>query len=98
MPTKNKDDKITKGMQKKNAGMPESQIERDIAQRRRESDLPGALSAVGIDEEQIRPTLSEAKCNPVGERKDRTLGCALALIHADSQASFLASVGNSSSF
>ena len=98
MPTKNKDDKITKGMQKKNVGMPESQIERDIAQRRRESDLPGALSAVGIDEEQIRPTLSEAKCNPVGERKDRTLGCALALIHADSQASFLASVGNSSPF
>jgi carboxyl-terminal processing protease len=99
MPKKeNKDEKAALGVKKKSAETPETKAGRASAQRRRESDLPGAISAVGEDAEQPHPTLSEAKCAPVGERKDRTLGCALALIQAESQASFLASVGYSSPF
>jgi carboxyl-terminal processing protease len=63
--------------------------------RRREADLPGALSAVGSETNQAHPSLPEESCVPVGEKEDRTLGCALALIHAGSSASFLASVGQS---
>ena len=99
MPIKeNKDGEDAPGVEKKSFKTPESQAKKATVQRRRESDLPGALSAVGVDAEQPHPTLSEAKCAPVGERKDRTLGCALALIQAESQASFLASVGYSSPF
>jgi len=60
--------------------------------RRREADLPGALAAVGTEEAHPHPKLAEQSCQPVGEKKDRTLGCALALIHAGSQAKFLVSV------
>lgn len=93
-----KNGKVTSGKDKKRVETPEVQTLEEAIERRRESDLPGALSAVGNEFEQLRPTLSEAKCAPVGDGKDRTLGCALALIHAESQASFLASVGYSSSF
>jgi carboxyl-terminal processing protease len=93
-----KDDKKAKAapeIGKKSADKPKADAEKATAKRRREADLPGALSAVGDDGVYLHPTLSEEKCTPVGERKDRTLGCALALIHAESQASFLASVGQS---
>ena len=64
--------------------------------RQRESDLPGALSAVGNYIENQNPTLLEEKCIPAGKLEDRALGCALALIQAESRASFLASFGKSS--
>ena len=64
--------------------------------RQRESDLPGALSAVGNYIENQNPTLLEEKCTPAGKLEDRALGCALALIQAESRASFLASFGKSS--
>ena len=60
--------------------------------RRREADLPGALSAVGIDGKHPHPALSEENCVPVGAKKDRTLGCALALLKAGSAEKFLASI------
>jgi carboxyl-terminal processing protease len=92
-----KDGMATLEVEKKSVETSKTQAEKATTKRRRESDLPGALSAVGDDAEHPHPTFSEAKCAPAGERKDRTLGCALALIHAESQASFLASVGQSSS-
>jgi carboxyl-terminal processing protease len=92
-----KDVLATLEVEKKSVKTSKTQAEKATTKRRRESDLPGALSAVGDDAEHPHPTFSEAKCAPAGERKDRTLGCALALIHAESQASFLASVGQSSS-
>jgi carboxyl-terminal processing protease len=92
-----KDEKTSPKADKRTVETPKAQAGKATTKRRREADLPGALSAVGDDVEHPHPTLSEAKCAPVGERKDRTLGCALALIHAESQASFLASVGLSSS-
>lgn len=64
--------------------------------RRREADLPGAISAVGQNAEGAHPTLKAESCEPVGEKEDRALGCALALIHAGSQAEFLASIGKPS--
>ena len=98
IPKEQKDESAALAVVKKSVEAAETQVERVSAQRRRESDLPGALSAVGEDAEHPHPTLSEAKCAPIGERKDRTLGCALALIQAESQASFLASVGYPSPF
>ncbi len=95
MPTQK--EKISQVDPKQNIEMPKDKSSEITTQRRRESDLPGALSAVGEDTKPMHPTLSEAKCKPVGERKDRTLGCALMLINAESRASFLASFGNSSS-
>ena len=65
---------------------------RKVPRRRREADLPGALSAVGNETEKVHSSLPEESCIPVGEKKDRVLGCALALIHAGSSANFLASI------
>lgn len=65
--------------------------------RRREADLPGALSAVGEEAAAGRPALEAESCRPVGEREDRMLGCALDLIRAGSKAEFLASLGRSPS-
>ncbi|MBC8269227.1 MAG: S41 family peptidase [Rhodospirillaceae bacterium] len=62
------------------------------AVRRREADLPGALAAVGNEEAHPHPKLPAENCIPVGEKEDRDLGCALALIHAGSQAKFLVSL------
>jgi len=62
--------------------------------RSRESDLPGAISPIGKDGDGLDHTsLSENKCQPAGDKEDRTLGCALALIRAGSAAKFLASLG-----
>jgi len=63
-----------------------------VAERRREADLPGALSPVGKDGRHPHPALSEESCVPVGVKKDRTLGCALALLRAGSTEKFLASI------
>ncbi len=60
--------------------------------RRREADLPGALSAVGKAATNAHPSLSENNCPAVGPKKDRGLGCALALIKAGSAEKFLASI------
>ena len=67
-------------------------IEKAKAVRRREADLPGALAAVGKEEAHPHPKLAEESCQPVGEKEDRTLGCALALIHAGTSAKFLAAI------
>ncbi len=60
--------------------------------RRREADLPGALAAVGVATKQTHPALSEENCPAVGPKKDRGLGCALALLKAGSAEKFLASI------
>lgn len=70
----------------------EEKAQEEQAARRREADLPNALSAVGDDAAKPHPTLPEESCVPVGEKEDRALGCALALIQAGSSADFLASV------
>ena len=63
------------------------------SKRQRESDLPGALPAVAVRKPNTRLTLNETDCPAVGEKKDRALGCALALLRAGSQKEFLASIG-----
>ena len=65
------------------------------AKRRRESDLPGAIAAVGkeVAKAAPRPQVPEKACPEVGEKKDRQLGCALAFLHAGSAKNFLAMVG-----
>ena len=63
------------------------------SKRQRESDLPGALPAVAVNKPDTRLTLKETDCPAVGEKKDRALGCALALLRAGSQKEFLASIG-----
>ncbi len=63
------------------------------SKRQRESDLPGALPAVTVRKPDTRLTLKETDCPAVGEKKDRVLGCALALLRAGSQKEFLASIG-----
>jgi len=63
------------------------------SKRQRESDLPGALPAVAVGKPDTRLTLKETDCPAVGEKKDRALGCALALLRAGSQKEFLASIG-----
>ncbi len=60
--------------------------------RRREADLPGALAAVGEAAPQPHPVLAEDNCPAIGARKDRELGCALALLKAGSAEKFLASM------
>ena len=62
--------------------------------QRRESDLPGALPALGKEKWKAknRPTVPEDACPPVGEKEDRQLGCALALLHAGSAKNFLAMI------
>jgi len=60
---------------------------------RYEADLPGAIAAVGEDEKHVSAALPERNCLPVGDKEDRTLGCALALLHASSTKEFLASMG-----
>lgn len=62
--------------------------------QRRESDLPGALPAVGKEKWKAknRPTVPEDACPPVGEKEDRQLGCALAFLHAGSTKNFLAMI------
>ncbi|MDA1089297.1 MAG: S41 family peptidase [Proteobacteria bacterium] len=67
--------------------------EDEKTERRRESDLPGALPAVGQETEHAAaPQISEDGCPEVGENKDRQLGCALAFLHAGSAKKFLAMV------
>tara|TARA_Y100000294_G_scaffold130419_3_gene122702 strand:+ start:2081 stop:3523 length:1443 start_codon:yes stop_codon:yes gene_type:complete len=63
--------------------------------RRRESDLPGAIPAVGKQKlkAQNRPTVPEDACPAAGEKEDRQLGCALAFLHAGSAKNFLAMIG-----
>jgi len=60
--------------------------------RRREADLPGAISAVGEAAPHPHPSLSEESCPAVGPKKDRGLGCALALLKAGSTEKFFASI------
>ena len=63
------------------------------SKRQRESDLPGALPAVAVKKPDTHLTLKETDCPAVGEKKDRALGCALALLRAGSQKEFLVSIG-----
>jgi carboxyl-terminal processing protease len=62
---------------------------------RRESDLPGAIPAVGKEKRNAhkRPTVPEDACPPAGEKEDRQLGCAFAFLHAGSAKNFLAMIG-----
>ncbi|MBC8339031.1 MAG: S41 family peptidase [Rhodospirillales bacterium] len=59
---------------------------------RHETDLPGAIPAVGKDSGNSvqRPRVPENSCPAIGKKKDRELGCALALLHAGSAKNFLA--------
>ncbi len=70
-----------------------SRAQVDGSKRQRESDLPGALPAVAVRGPDARVTLKETNCPAAGEKKDRALGCALALLRAGSQENFLASIG-----
>ena len=62
------------------------------SKQRHEADLPGAIPAVGghTQASKSRPQVPEDACPEVGEKKDRELGCALALLHAGSAKNFLA--------
>ncbi|MHA1597524.1 MAG: S41 family peptidase [Alphaproteobacteria bacterium] len=60
---------------------------------RHEEDMPGAIAAVGKDQKHDSASLPEKNCSPIGKKKDRTLGCALSYLHANSTKEFLASMG-----
>ncbi len=67
------------------------------ANHRREADLPHALPAQEADDEPVAAaTVPESACEPVGDREDRTLGCALALLRAGSAERFLAGLATAS--
>jgi len=61
---------------------------------KREADLPHALVASsapgGVWKSKPHATLNEENCAEVGAKKDRQLGCAIALLRAGSPAKFLA--------
>ena len=59
---------------------------------RHETDFPNALPAIGkvIEAKSLNLQVSESSCPPTGEKKDRGLGCALALLHAGSTQKFIA--------
>jgi len=62
------------------------------SKRRHEADLPGAIPAIGKKSAKTknRPQVREGACPAVGKKKDRGLGCAMALLHAGSAKNFLA--------
>ncbi len=64
--------------------------------RRREKDLPGALPAASAGAAASLPTVKQAACPAVGEKKDRPLGCALAYLRAGSTTKFMATVNSGS--
>jgi len=71
--------------------MPDIIINPDkVKKYRHETDLPGALPAVGkAMQNKSRPQVSEDTCPPTGEKKDRGLGCAMAFLHAGSTRNFI---------
>ena len=60
--------------------------------RPREADLPGALAGDKTRGKGTKASIKETACPAIGEKKDRGLGCALALLNAGSTARFLASL------
>ena len=63
---------------------------------RHEADLAGALPAVSASPAHSRIVVDEKECPPVAnknEKADHQLGCAIALLSAESQEKFLASFG-----
>lgn len=60
--------------------------------RPREADLPGALAGDKMSGKGTQASIKETACPEIGEKKDRGLGCALALLNAGSTARFLASL------
>jgi carboxyl-terminal processing protease len=66
-------------------------IPEDKGKRQRESDLAGSLPARSTAAERTRASVSESRCPAAGEKKDRELGCALAMLRAGSPEKFLAS-------
>lgn len=61
--------------------------------RRREADLPGAIAAVGSGLARRHGSVPDSRCRPVGEKKDRQVGCAVELLQAGSTGKFLATIG-----
>ena len=60
--------------------------------RPREVDLPGALKGDKTIGKEVQASIKEKACPEFGEKKDRGLGCAIALLNAGSTARFLASL------
>ena len=56
--------------------------------------VKGDVPAIGKKKwkAKTRATVPEDACPPVGEKKDRQLGCALAFLHAGSTKNFLAMI------
>ncbi len=72
-------------------------ITQDPDKRQRESDLPGALTTDFQAQHSKQAKFDETDCPAVGDKEDRQLGCALALLRAGSAEEFLASAGRRSS-
>ena len=70
--------------------------EEQAVERKAEVDLPGAIPAVSAALNQPHPIVPEKVCPPAGERQDRILGCALALLGSTSTSHFLASYAQNS--
>jgi carboxyl-terminal processing protease len=62
------------------------------SKRPREADLPGALAGDHTVGKGTQASIKETACPEIGDKKDRGLGCALALLSAGSTAHFLASL------
>lgn len=63
------------------------------AELKREADLPRAIRPLGGADGHVHRKVREQECPAVGEKQDRPLGCALALLKAGSVESFLAGHG-----
>ncbi|MBM3565415.1 MAG: S41 family peptidase [Alphaproteobacteria bacterium] len=61
--------------------------------RRREADLPGAIQPRISAAAHGHGVVSDDRCRPAGEKKDRQIGCAIDLLHAGSPGKFLAAMG-----
>ncbi len=72
---------------------PEEKPTENAIEARKEADLPGAIPAAPASAEAPHPRISVSRCEEVGERKDRELGCALAFLHAGSTSKFIADYG-----
>ena len=68
----------------------------DKPAEQREADLPGAIKGTSSARLSKKPVFSKILCPPIGESKDRALGCALVYLDAGSIAEFKVMMSNRS--
>ena len=71
-------------------------LDNDKSAEQREADLPGAIKGTSSARLSKKPVFSKILCPPIGESKDRALGCALVYLDAGSIAEFKVMMSNRS--